>query len=118
MITPIELVREVIKPHVEVPVVSKVPRPRPDTFIRLDMSAVRPTSPISYQSLVIIQAYAVELEDVFRLLEAIKFALDDADIVHKHISGWDEESGLAEFADPDLPDVHRWQLTGHLYYTV
>ena len=117
MLTPVHIAMRNIQPFVNTPVVFKVPADRPERFIRVDMAAPIPTSPISYQGLVIIQAYAPNPDDCLSLLDQAKRAMELADINDGDVSGWEEEQGVVEFPDPDLPTVARWQLTGTLFYT-
>lgn len=110
---------EIVVPHLagalDVPVVFKVPRNRPHTFVRVDQGAPRRINLVQLQATVIVQAYAPTMskavglaEDCYRCLEM----LDHLDVV----SGWGGQSGPYEFPDPDIA-CHRWQTTGELIYT-
>lgn len=117
MITPIEIVRRNLAPYAIVPVVSKVPMERPPLFIRVDMGAPQRTSLIQYRTLIIVQVYGDDLDQVLDLLFALQPALEYMDVVDPLVSGWEEDTGPVEFPDPDISQF-RWQLTGNLYHTI
>lgn len=115
MITPIEVVqRNLVVPF---PVVSKVPNVRPDTFVRVDMSAPNRRNLIQYGTLVIVQVYSVDLGTCLDLFDVLHAQLERMPAVDPLVSGWDENTGPHEFPDPDIP-MHRWQMTGQLYHTL
>lgn len=118
MITPIELVQRGVRRVVTAPVVSKVPNPRPLLFVRVDSSTSRALSPVHAQGLVIIQVYGTDLEKVLTTIASCRVYLTDRIYADDPlVLGW-EEHNLVHFPDPDIPDIHRWQLTGQLIYSL
>lgn len=115
MITPIEVVQRNL--NVGYPVVSKVPTTRPNTFVRVDMSAPNRNNLIQYRTLMIIQVYSTDLGTAIDLFDQIQEQLEDMALGDPFVSGWVESTGPHEFPDPDI-SMHRWQLTGELYHTL
>lgn len=115
---PLEIVINAVREWAGVHVSSEYPRPFPDLFIRVDSGAPVALSPVSDRTMIIVQVYGANLEDVLGLIgQARRFMRDEIPILEPDVSGWDEESGPHEFEDPDYPDWHRWQLAGLLYTT-
>ena len=110
MITPLEVVIGLLASRVECPVVSKVPARRPDLFVRVDQGAPQSYGPTQDKTLIIVQVYGVDQEQVIGLIGQIRrilrFELD-----HPNIVGFLEDSG----PDPDIPAVYRWQTSGDLF---
>ena len=115
MITPIEVVQRNLQ--VGFPVVSKVPTSRPDTFVRVDMSAPNRNNLLQYGTLMIIQVYSTDLGVAIDLFDQIIPQLEDMPVVDPLVSGWEENTGPHEFPDPDISQF-RWQMTGQLYHTL
>ena len=113
MITPTEIVQQHLMQVVDVDVVSKVPADRPSLFVRVDTGAPQPETKVSYLTTVIVQVYGVDLEQVIDLIDTCRHALESID-ARDDVYWWDETSGPYEFPDPDLSEVHRWQLVGQL----
>nr|DAP87462.1 MAG TPA: tail completion protein [Caudoviricetes sp.] len=114
MLTGIELVQQVCRGLVDVPVVSKVPMKRPELFVRVDSGAPRRINPLQDQVRIIVQVYGVDLEQVIETAHDLHEALLDISVLHSYAFGWDVDTGPYEFPDPDIPD-HRWQFSGTLY---
>ena len=68
MITPIEIIRRNITPITGVDVVSKVPAVRPTLFLRIDMGAPQRINLDQVETLIIIQGYGHDPEEVLDLL--------------------------------------------------
>lgn len=117
MMTGIELVQQVLRRHVAVPVVSKVPTTRPDSFIRVDQAAPTVLSPVHQRVRFIIQIYGVDQERVIDQAFAILRLVENLEAHHPDALGVEELTGPQEFSDPDLPKVFRWQITGLVYMT-
>lgn len=118
MITPIEIVQHHLSSHFPgVSVVGKVPRARPEVFIRVDMGAPQRINLAQYRTLIIVQVYGSDLEQVLGTIFTAGQTLETIDAAHPLVSGWDEETGPVEFPDPDIPQ-HRWQMTGQLFHTL
>lgn len=106
----------------DAPSYTKVPRKRPERFIRVDQAPPVRYSPVSDRALVIVQLYAPRTADGVDWVVAESHRLR-GELVHNMqrfsplALGWDEVQGPHEFPDPDLPDVVRWQFSGNLYYT-
>lgn len=115
MITPIEVVQRNLE--VPYPVVSKVPASRPDTFVRVDMSAPNRRNLIQYGTLMIVQVYSVDLGMAIDLFDLIIPQLEAMPAVDPLVSGWEENNGPHDFPDPDIGH-HRWQMTGQLFHTL
>lgn len=113
MLTAIEIVQSYLRPQVSVPVVSKVPERRPEAFIRVDQAAPRRTTLVTDKSLVIIQAYAQDVDQCVKLIQQAREALFGIEY-EDHVIDWDEQVGPVEFPDPDTSCIHRWQFTGFL----
>lgn len=105
--------------RLEAPISTKVPRNPPDLFVRLDPSAPRMTGPTSQDSLMAVQVYGRDQEDVINVIGAIRFLLvDEIYALDQKIIWWSEESGPHEFPDPDTAEFFRWQTTGVLTTTL
>lgn len=115
MITPLEVVIGHLATHVNCPVVSKVPMDRPDLFIRVNCGAVNQDTLISTQTLMIIQVYGTDLEQVLHTIEQAQEAMALIDLKDA-VLGWEPQTREVEFPDPDLVDCHRWQFTGWIFH--
>lgn len=117
MITPIEIVQRNLRPYAGVPVVSKVPTTRPDLFIRVDMGAPQRETLVSYHTMIIVQVYGTDLEQVLDTIFGLQPRLEAMDVTDPLVLGWEEETGPVDFPDPDIPQ-HRWQLVGQLTHSL
>lgn len=113
----ITVLRELLLPHVDVPVVSKVPTKRPDTFIRVDSAAPVVVSPVHERVRGIIQVYSTDRSLGWELARKCRGILEAAEVFHDDIYGCDDIRGPEDFPDPDLSNVFRWQLHGILFLT-
>ena len=108
-----------LQEHLGVPVVTKVPRDRPDTFVRVDFGSGRATSPASEDRLVAVQVYSTHPNTATALIfKARMFLLESICTVSPKILWWEEQAGPHEWADPDIPAVTRWQITGNVTLTL
>lgn len=117
VITPIEVVQRNLV-STGLTVVSKVPADRPDSFIRVDMAPPRRNNLIQYATGIIVQVYSTSLGTAIDTFDSVQADLEHMAAVDPLVSGWEEQNGPYEFPDPDLPDVHRWQMTGQLFHTL
>lgn len=117
MITPIEIMQRLIRPVVDVDVVSKVPRELPRLFVRVDMGAPQRINLDQVETLIIVQAYGQELGEVIDLLSLIYKHLDENAVLDPDVSSWDDTTLPVEHPDPDISE-HRWQFTGQLIHTL
>lgn len=94
--------------------VSKVPSTRPKFFVRVDQGSPQAYGPTQDKTLIIVQVYGVDQEQVINTIgtvrQFLRFELD-----HPNIVGFSEDSGPVEFPDPDIPAVFRWQTSGDLF---
>lgn len=116
MITPLEVVIAELAKILDCPVVSKVPMTRPKLFVRVDQGAPQAYSPAHDRTMIIVQVYGVDLEQVLetigRCREFMRFE------IYRNVDGvlgYDESGGPVEFPDPDIPAVFRWRFSGQLY---
>lgn len=116
MITPIEIIQQHLRTHLDLPVVSKVPEPRPDLFIRIDMAAPQRINLAQYQTGIIVQVYGQSLDETIDTLFHTHQILETI-VYRDDVSGWAETTGPHEFPDPDI-ETFRWQLTGQLTHTI
>ena len=101
------------------PVVTLVPRKATPLFIRVDIGAFTATSPASQAGLVALQAYGDDLDEAVDLILSLReYLLDGVFHNDAKLLGWEEEAGPHIFPDPDIPDKHRWQITGQLTTTL
>lgn len=101
-----------------VDVATLVPADRPDFFIRVDASNPVPLSPVHESTLMAVQVYGLNLDQVVDTAGLVRrFLADRVYVGSDHILGWEEQAGPHDFPDPDIPRQHRWQLTGSLYTT-
>lgn len=114
MTTAQQIVMAVLRDNMTVPVVHKVPRPRPDLFVRVDQAAPRRITPVTDMTTVFIQVYGPTLDDAVDLIDVIRERCFDLDVLDDRVLGWSEDSGPVDFPDPDIPDVTRWQFIGTL----
>lgn len=117
MITPIEIIRRIVKPITTVDVVSKVPAVRPPLFLRIDMGAPQRINLDQVETLIIIQGYGHDEGEVLDLLGDVYTHLDNTAVLDPDVSSWDETTLPVEHPDPDIPE-HRWQFTGVLIHTL
>lgn len=115
LVTPIEVVANWLRPQLSCPVVSKVPAKRPDLFVRVDSGAPNQDTLISTQTLMIIQVYGTDLEQVLHTIDQAQEAMALIDLKDA-VLGWEPQTREVEFPDPDLVDWHRWQFTGWLNF--
>lgn len=115
MITGIEIMQAALREQTKVPVVSKVPRPRPEVFIRVDQAAPRALSPVQDRVRIIVQVYGSDLEQVLNLCGLVRHTLSNLEGLAPSCFGTDDIEGPVEFPDPDIPNVYRWQITGVIY---
>ena len=115
LVTPIEVVANWLRPRVSCPVVSKVPAKRPDLFVRVDSGAPNQDTLVSSETLIIVQVYGVDLEQVLATIEEAQNILATID-TQPAVLGWEQETREVEFPDPDLVGCHRWQFTGWLNF--
>lgn len=113
MTAPIETMLAIVRHVVNVPVVTRVPAKRPETFVRVEQVSTRRQALTLDQTLFIIQVYAPKRVQAYDLMVTIREALHVADR-QALVCAWEESSGIAEFPDPDLDTTYRWQLTGSL----
>lgn len=118
MITPLEIAIQHVKKATTIPVFSKVPTERPGLFCRVDQGTPRMVNPITEQSVVFIQVYGGELEEVLGHIGAIRNHFWDLDTHDLRVQGWEETEGPHEVPDPDLSGIVRWQIAGVLSYTI
>lgn len=114
MITPLEIVIQLLAARFECPVVSKVPFDRPDFFIRVDQGTPQAFGPSQDSTLIIVQVYGVDLDLVIDTIGQIRKFLR-FEVEHPNVLGFTEDGGPVEFPDPDLPAVFRWQTSGDLF---
>ncbi|MCK7661970.1 hypothetical protein [Corynebacterium antarcticum] len=110
----LEIAQHYIRDLTDLPVSSLVPPNRPDAFIRVDAGTPVRTSPVTDETLIIIQVYGPTLDDVLDEITTIREAMHIIDQIEPYALGWDERAGPHRWPDPDLPTVHRWQTTGTL----
>lgn len=118
MITALGIAIEHAEKATTIPVFSKVPTERPVLFCRVDQGTPRMVNPITEQSIVFIQVYGGELEEVLDHIGAIRNHFRDLDTHDLRVQGWEEAEGPHEVPDPDLSEVVRWQIAGVLSYTI
>lgn len=119
MITPLETVIRVLDGRFGVPAFSKVPSQRPDLFIRVDAGAPVMLSPVQDRTVIIVQVYGVDIEEVLETIGQIReFMRWDVYQLVDNVQWWDELSGPVEFPDPDVGSLFRWQLSGQLFSTL
>lgn len=116
MITAAEILCAALREGLGVPVVTKVPRTRPGLYVRVDVSAPRPLSPVHESAFVIVQVQGHDLEQVLDTLTNARWFLRD-DLQHPLVFGWQEQAGPVDFPDPEVPTEPRWQITGEIYYS-
>lgn len=116
MITSIEIVMQVIADAVDLPVFSKVPQKRPDAFIRVDQGTPGTLSPVHDEVPVIVQVYSLDLEEAIETAFVVRELLSVIEGLHPSAFGATDIRGPYEFPDPDLQSVHRWQVTGSLFF--
>lgn len=108
-----------LRSRVDCPVVTLVPRKATPLFIRVDSGAFTATSPASQAGLVALQVYGDDLDEVVDLILSLRmYLLDEVFTDDIKLLGWEEEAGPHVFPDPDIPDKHRWQITGQLITTL
>lgn len=101
------------------PVVTLVPRKDTRIFVRVDAGAFTAASPASQAGLVALQVYGDDLDEVVELILPLReYLLDGVFHNDTKLLGWEEEAGPHIFPDPDIPDKHRWQITGQLTTTL
>lgn len=97
------------------PVVTLVPRKATPLLVRVDAGAFTATSPASQAGLVALQVYGDDLDETVDLILSLReYLLDGVFHNDAKLLGWEEEAGPHVFPDPDIPDKHRWQITGEL----
>ena len=114
----LELVAPLVRSQVECPVVTKVPRPRPPVFIRLDQSAPVRVNPVVDRTELIVQVYAPDADTALGIAEHVREWLLDLDAYGARVQQWSESAGPYEFPDPDLPEIQRWQISGTIYHHI
>lgn len=109
-----------LEERLTIPVVTKVPlEPQPEMFVRLDAAAPRAVTPVTQDTLMAVQIYGTNQEEVINTILALRFVLmDEIYARDPAIVWWAEESGPHEFPDPDDHAAFRWQLTGVLTTTL
>lgn len=113
MKTSIEPLIDALSERFDVFVTVKVPEERPSLFVRLDASSPKAVSPVVEETLIAVQVYGQDLEEVLALIQQIRFFLLDEIYSHApDVIWWQEEAGPHDFPDPDIQPEHRWQLTG------
>lgn len=118
-VTPVEHLISSLSGVVGVPVVTLVPRPMPELFTRLDVISSRSETPVTDSTQIAVQVYGEGLESVINLIGQVRFFLMDHVYVNNpKIIWWSETSAPTRFPDPDVPDVHRWQMVGELTTTL
>lgn len=116
MATAQQILMAVIRDHVppDVPVVHKVPRERPELFVRIDQTAPRRTTPITDLTTLFVQVYGPDVDSAGDLTDSLRELCFDLELYDDRVLGWSEDSGPIDFPDPDLPDVSRYQFIGSL----
>lgn len=118
-VTPVERLIAALEPWLSVPVVTKVPREPPELFVRLDAGAPRAVTPATDNTLVAVQVYGADQDEVVdKILVLRLMLLDGVYVSDPNIVWWAEEAGPHEFPDPDDAAIFRWQLTGILTTTL
>lgn len=118
-VTPVERLLHAIEQVTEVPVATLVPTRPPSLFIRLDAGSSRASTVTTDETLIAVQVYGKDQDEVIDTLGFMRFfLLDEVYVRNRKIVWWDEESGPHEFPDPDGTDFFRWQLTGNLTTTL
>lgn len=104
---------------VDCPVVTLVPRKATPLFVRVDVGTFTATSPASQAGLVALQVYGDDLDETVDLILLLRgYLLDGVFHNDAKLLGWGEDAGPHIFPDPDIPDKHRWQITGELTTTL
>ena len=104
---------------VDCPVVTLVPRKAHPLFVRVDSAAFTAVSPASQVGLAAVQVYGSDLDQVVDTLLTIRMHLFNGVYDNdEKLLGWEEEAGPHLYPDPDIPDKHRWQITGQLITTL
>lgn len=116
MITGIEIVMHAIAHAVDLPVFSKVPKNRPDRFIRVDQGTPAMLSPTHDEVPVMVQVYSLDLEEAIETAHAVRELLSVIEGLHPSAFGATDIRGPYDFPDPDLPSVYRWQVSGSLFF--
>lgn len=100
-------------------VVTKVPIDRPDLFVRVDFGSGKAVTPASEERLTAVQVYGEDYDEVVELIYALRMYLRERVYTQSpKILWWEEQAGPHEWADPDIPAVTRWQITGNLTLTL
>lgn len=115
----VEWLLEELRGVADCPVVTLVPRKATPLFARVDVGAFTATSPASQSGLVALQVYGDDLDETVELTLSLReYLLDGVFHNDAKLLGWEEEAGPHIFPDPDIPDKHRWQITGQLTTTL
>lgn len=113
--TSLEVVTNFLRSQADgLPVVTKVPMQRPGVFVVVTNPALHRHNLITDRALVIVQVYAPTRGQAVDLIGRLREALIDIDAHIDGVFGWQEQAGPVEFADPDCPEIARYQLSGYL----
>lgn len=101
------------------PSATRVPNPRPDTFIRVDTTAPIRETLVSRRALVAVQVWAPTEERAALLAEELAEALESAAYeAAPTVLGWQPGQDPHAWPDPDDPQASRWQFTATLTHSL
>lgn len=107
---------KLLNDRVAPPVSSKVPNPRPATFVRVSRAGGGMSNIVTDRPWLIFECWApteAEAEMLANLVGAHLKAAQFETINGAKLLGW-SEAGRASFNDPAVPSQSRWQVTGTL----
>lgn len=116
IVTPAEGVIEVLSEHIDIPIVTKIPRVKPSVFILVDVSVPENTATVLDRTSIFIKVYSKQLEENLSYLGAIRRIMWSAQ--GSTVLGWLEQFGPHETNDPDLDEWRVWQIGGYLFQSV
>jgi hypothetical protein len=101
---------------------AKMPaRARPDRFVKVSRVGGSLDSIATDSAQILVECYAKEVAQVEAMCNTARTALRNAggttitaDDHTMFVRAWDETSGPADYANPDVLDYERWQFTGTL----
>ena len=114
LVTAEKLVADYLQPRMKPPVYVKVPPSRPEVFVRVDSGVPKSQTLVTYETTIIIQAYAKSVSTALEALEQAQKLMRTID-QETMVYDWEETAGPYDYPDPDIAaSVVRWQIVGEL----
>lgn len=100
-----------------VPVSARMPKVRPQSFVRVDRVGGRQPNPVTDVARILVECWAPDMATAESMSATASKALHDASGTVQHtafVRYYGNEAGPMSYDDPDVTDQRRWLFHGDL----